>query len=323
GEPPFQDYYPAHIQFFNFLLDDRHHRRRRLPSPKSRLPQGEERGMKKHSKAEPLYHAVLILPVLLVLAPIVWTFLTSLKYFKDVVSNRFGFTPTVFNFLTLFTEDENFSRIFGNSIVVASLATVACLAITTLASYSLSRFKWNKAVPRVLFGWTIAIESIPAISIVIPIFMAANSFGLIDTKGLLVLVYSLLNLPFTLMLMYSFFKQVPKEIEESAVMDGAREWTLFSRIMFPLTKPILLTAALFRVHPVLEGLHHGAEPDFHAERHDAEREDLGLYPELQHPVRQHDRCGGDRRGAGTALRHLRPTIHRGRHHDRRDQGVAA
>jgi len=201
--------------------------------------------MKMKKKVEYLYHLVLILPVILALAPIVWTFLTSIKYFKDIVSNRFAFTPTVYNYVSLFTEDDKFIKMFTNSVIVSLLATLVCLAITTLASYSLSRFKWNKTFVRILFGWTIAIESMPAIAIVIPIFMAANTFNLIDTKGLLVLVYSFLNLPFTLMLMYSFFKQVPKEIEESALIDGAREWTLFLKIMFPLTKPILLTAALF------------------------------------------------------------------------------
>jgi len=201
--------------------------------------------MKMEKKVEYLYHLVLILPVILALTPIVWTFLTSIKYFKDIVSNRFAFTPTVYNYVNLFTEDDKFIKMFTNSVIVSLLATLVCLAITTLASYSLSRFKWNKTFVRILFGWTIAIESMPAIAIVIPIFMAANTFNLIDTKGLLVLVYSFLNLPFTLMLMYSFFRQVPKEIEESALIDGAREWTLFLKIMFPLTKPILLTAALF------------------------------------------------------------------------------
>ena len=201
--------------------------------------------MRNRTRRESLYHFALALPVLLVLIPVAWTFLTSIKYFKDIVSNKFAFTPTLFNFINLFVEDEHFGSMFANSLAVALMSTIVCLIVTTLGSYSLSRFKWNKTFVRFLFGWSIAIETIPAITIVIPIFMAANTFDLIDTKGLLVLVYSLLNLPFTLMLMYSFFNQVPKEIEESALMDGAREWTLFLRIILPLTKPILLTSALF------------------------------------------------------------------------------
>ncbi len=201
--------------------------------------------MRTKTRSQAFIHLFLALPVLLTLVPVLWTFTTSLKYFKDIVSNRFSFTPTLYNFVTLFTEDEHFPSMFSNSLIISAGATLVCLSVAVLGSYGLSRFKWNKLFVRSLFGWAIALETIPAITIVIPIFMAANAFDLIDTKGLLVLVYSLLNLPFTIMLMHSFFKQIPKEIEESALMDGAREWTLFLKIMLPLTKPILLTSALF------------------------------------------------------------------------------
>jgi len=190
-------------------------------------------------------HIFLNVMSLFILVPIIWMVMTSLKYFRDIITRKIIFTPTLYNYHTILVEDDKFLLLFKNSLIISFFTMIICVFIGSLGGYSLSKYKWKSIVPNVLLGWVVVIQTIPAITIAIPLYSIATKLNLLDTKVMMVLTYSLINLPFVLWLMISSFQQIPKEIEEAALIDGASGWKIFSKIMLPLTKPVLVTGALF------------------------------------------------------------------------------
>lgn len=190
-------------------------------------------------------YLILILFSIFILLPIVWMIMTSLKYFRDIITTKVIFTPTLVNYKNVFLENNEFLMLFRNSLIVSLASMLLCMAIGTLGAYSLSRFKWKGYVPKILLGWVVVIQTIPSITMAIPLYFLASRFNMLDTKFLLTLTYSIINLPLVLWLMISAFNQLPIEIEEAAKIDGASAWLTFSKIMLPLSRPILVTGALF------------------------------------------------------------------------------
>jgi multiple sugar transport system permease protein len=180
-----------------------------------------------------------------ILAPIMWMILTSVKYFRDIITSKILFSPTLYNYHTLFTENKQFLILFRNSLIISFFAMLVCVFVGSLGAYGLSRFKWKRIVPHVLLGWVVVIQTIPSITIALPLYFLASKLNLLDTKLMMVLTYSLINLPFVLWLMISSFQQIPLEIEEAAKIDGASAWQTFFQVLLPLSKTILVTGALF------------------------------------------------------------------------------
>ncbi|MFH1938877.1 MAG: carbohydrate ABC transporter permease [bacterium] len=189
-------------------------------------------------------HFILCIASIFILVPIVWMFMTSFKYFKDIVSAKIIFKPTLFNYYNLFFEDKGFLLFFKNSIIIAFFSMLLCVFIGTLGAYGLSRFKWSNCIPLILLGWVVVVQTIPGITLVIPLYSIGMEMNILDTKLFMILINTILNIPLMLWLMMSFFKQIPDEIEEAALMDGASSWIIFVKIMLPLTKPAVIAGGL-------------------------------------------------------------------------------
>lgn len=169
-----------------------------------------------------------------------------------------GFQPTMRNFEQVFgisfgfARDASVSPGGGNfymgprlwdSIVVASLSTVLAIVVATLASYALSRMNFRGRHDFV--NWVLSTRMMPPVAVAIPMFFIFKQLSLLDTYIGIILIHGLMNLPLAVLLLKSFFDDIPAEIDESALLDGASRWTIFRRIVLPMAKGgIAATAVL-------------------------------------------------------------------------------
>jgi multiple sugar transport system permease protein len=204
--------------------------------------------------------------------PIFWWALTSLKpmsaiFDKDRI-NWFDFIPTAINYaVTLFGQsrsqiaiDEGLGmgvagaeaydsrRTIVDSIVVSIGATAITMVIAVLAAYALSRMQFKGRTA--FLNWVLGQRFMPPIAILIPLVTLYKTAGLRDTDNLymgylgLVLIYALINLPIALLLMKSFFDDVPKDVDEAAMIDGATRVQTFRRIVLPMVKGGIAASAV-------------------------------------------------------------------------------
>jgi multiple sugar transport system permease protein len=130
-----------------------------------------------------------------------------------------------------------------NSLIVATLVTIVCLLLGSLAAYALVRvpFRHNQTLLVGILGT----RMIPEISLVIPLFIAASSLGLIDTRTVLVITYLSFTLPFAIWLMAAFFQNIPMELEDAARIDGCSRLETLFKVVMPVSAPGLVSTALF------------------------------------------------------------------------------
>jgi multiple sugar transport system permease protein len=182
--------------------------------------------------------------VLLWLFPIYWIVLTSFK--TPLLINEktpvFFFTPTTENYRHLFTE-FNFARPLWNSLVVTSISTVVVIILALLAAYALARMD----VPggKNIAIWMLSLRFMPPIAIVIPFFIAWQRLGIIDTYLGLILVYVSFNLPFAVWMIRGFLVEVPRDLDEAAMLDGLGHVAILRRIIFPVIAPGVAVTAIF------------------------------------------------------------------------------
>jgi multiple sugar transport system permease protein len=189
--------------------------------------------------------ATLALAVLAILGPFAWILTASFKYQIAIYSGEWPFTPTLSNYAeVLFGRRSDFAGNVVNSLIVASVSTALVLAVGSLAAYSLQRFRWPAWVSATFLGWTLVFHMIPVMTLIGPWYVAFRALGLYDTRFALIITHVTINLPMTVWLMRAFFREVPHEIEEAAVVDGCRPFQAFYRVTLPLVVPGLIAAGI-------------------------------------------------------------------------------
>jgi multiple sugar transport system permease protein len=182
--------------------------------------------------------------VLLWLFPIYWIVLTSFK--TPLLINEktpvFFFNPTGENYVHLFTE-FSFARPLWNSLVVTSISTVVVIILALLAAYALARMD----VPggKNIAVWMLSLRFMPPIAIIIPFFIAWQRLDIIDTHLGLILVYVSFNLPFAVWMLRGFLVEVPRDLDEAAMLDGLGHVAILRRIIFPVIAPGVAVTAIF------------------------------------------------------------------------------
>lgn len=189
---------------------------------------------------------VLVIILLFLLFPILWVFLTSLKTNMEAYRFPPTFLPqkaSLTSYISLFTKDNAFFVYYKNNFIVSAITALVTTAFAILAGYALSRFhfKWNK--------WLIAAlltsQMFPVISRMISLYDLLGKIHLINTLCGLILALIAAQIPFTVILMSSFFDSVPIAIEEAARIDGAGRFQILTRIVTPLVKPGMLASGLY------------------------------------------------------------------------------
>jgi multiple sugar transport system permease protein len=201
-----------------------------------------------------LFRHLLILVVLIIfLFPIYWMITTSLKPPEDVLRRPpiWTFEPTLDNYRYAF-EEADFPRFIKNTIIVAGFSTALVISFGSLASYSFARY--NPGDGHILF-FILTTRMMPGIAVVIPFFLIFRDIGKtqlgetlhigLDRPGALVVAYTVFNLPFAIWLMYSFFQDIPKELEDSARLDGYGRLQVLWRVVLPLAAPGIAVTAIF------------------------------------------------------------------------------
>ncbi len=181
--------------------------------------------------------------VLMFIFPLIWLILTSLKTDAAAFATppKFIFTPYWGNYARLFARDS-FSTYFINSILCAGGATFLSLALGSLAAFGFTRFKFRGSF--VVLMSILLLRMFPPITTIMPIFLIFRKFGLCDTRLALILVYTSLNLSLVIWLLYDFFNDIPRELDEAAYLDGCSLWKVFRMVILPLAAPGLIAAGI-------------------------------------------------------------------------------
>ncbi|HET6893315.1 MAG TPA: carbohydrate ABC transporter permease [Pyrinomonadaceae bacterium] len=188
-----------------------------------------------------------ILAVLIALAPIYWMLTISLKHEVDqfaVPPRWFLFTPTLEHYRDAFLT-RSFGRYLINSAIISVFSTLSALVIGTLAAYALARFKMPYRLDRKLSLWILSTRMFPPIVTAVPLFLMMRDLRLLNTRLSLVILYTGFNLPFVIWMMRGFFVEVPRELEEAALVDGDSRLGALRRVLLPLVAPGLAATAVF------------------------------------------------------------------------------
>ena len=187
--------------------------------------------------------ALLVFISIIVLFPILWMFLTAFKLPLDAYSISLSFTPTLRNFVTVFSDPWNLGSMVMNSVVVAGTTVIIAVPCASLAAYSFSRFRVRGR--KFLFFLILSTQFIPAVVIVLPFFLMFRSLGLLDTRIALIIVNLAIVTPFVIWMIKGFIDAIPTDSDEAAMIDGASRLRVIRDIVLPMAAPGILTSAIF------------------------------------------------------------------------------
>jgi multiple sugar transport system permease protein len=182
--------------------------------------------------------------VIFVVLPLYWVFVTSIKPSDDYLAIPpvwFPDKPTLVHYTAALFAYRGLNGLINSLIVSISATFLSCL-FGTLMAYSLARF--NTGGQHLSF-WVLSQRFLPPIAIVLPIFLNYRVLGLNDTHVGLILAYTVFTLPVSVWMMFAYFRQMPRSLEEAALVDGCTRWTSFWRVAVPLAIPGIVAAAIF------------------------------------------------------------------------------
>jgi multiple sugar transport system permease protein len=180
--------------------------------------------------------------VVFCLFPFYWLVSLSLKTGADLSeSSLIPPNPTLANYKSIFQNDD-FVRALGNSAIIALSTTVLAITIGSFCAYALARLRFKGKFW--ILALVLSISTFPAIAIAAPLFRLWSDIGIFNTLIGLIIPNLTFALPLAIYILVSFFKEIPKDLEEAALVDGATHFTAFRKIVVPLAAPGLATAAI-------------------------------------------------------------------------------
>jgi multiple sugar transport system permease protein len=179
------------------------------------------------------------------LLPVAWIALTSIKPTTEINSVQpvfWGFTPTLEHYSELFQRFE-FSRIMLNSFLIVPAATLIVIVLAVFCAYALARLPVKGADQIALF--ILSFRFMPGMLVVLPYYLMFQGVGLLDTHLGMILVYVAFGLPFAVWLLRGFLLDIPRDLEEAALLDGLGRFEIIWKIILPLTRPGIAVATIF------------------------------------------------------------------------------
>ena len=192
-----------------------------------------------------VFYSTLVLMVLFAFFPIYWMAITSFKSSGEVIQSPPTFYPHTFtleHYTTALT-DKNLLTYLKNSLIVAGLTSLLSVIISSYAAYSFSKYRYSGR--KSLMGLVLSAQLFPKAVLLITLYLMMQRLGLIDTYPALILSFTTFTLPLTTWMLKSYFDEIPKEVLESAYIDGASRFQVLHKIALPLTMPGLIATALF------------------------------------------------------------------------------
>lgn len=182
----------------------------------------------------------------LYLFPLYWLVVNSLKGKREIFAANltlYPHNPTLESYRSVLI-DSQYWVLLRNSIIVCTATVLITVAIGLLITYPLTRLQVSQRVRVGVLNWALSLRFLPPIAVVIPYFAVVRTLRLYDQPIALILIYSLFNLPFAIWMLKGFLQEIPLEVEEVALVDGANRWTAFLRVLLPLAIPGVLSAGI-------------------------------------------------------------------------------
>src|SRR5207249_6482126 len=176
--------------------------------------------------------------------PLYWLVATSLKGKAELYQSitLIPQHPTLASYGSVLFE-RGFWVLLKNSVIVCAATVVVTLAVGLLITYPITRLPVPPQLRVGVLNWALSLRFLPPIAVVIPYFAIVRTLQLYDQPIALIGIYSLFNLPFSIWMLKGFLAEIPLELEEAAMVDGANRWTSFRRVLLPLATPGLMAAA--------------------------------------------------------------------------------
>jgi multiple sugar transport system permease protein len=190
-----------------------------------------------------LVYAALIMLAAIFLFPLLWVLGLSLKTRLQVFANPplFLWRPTLENYIDVLGRSD-FLMAFFNTLVVSGSAVMLSLCVGMPAAYAFARFPFRGR--SLLFFALLVMRMLPPIAVLVPMYVLFSKVGLTTTRLSVVLAYSTFSLPLVVWIMRGFFEDLPRELEESAWIDGASRYGAFVQIVLPLARPGMMAASI-------------------------------------------------------------------------------
>jgi multiple sugar transport system permease protein len=214
------------------------------------MASGTEYFEPKHRKRYPTIKKVenyvfLILAILFFAFPIFWITVTAVKQpgqYYNYPPIWFPKKPTLMHFIYVQTTGVGGYTALKNSFIITTCSTVAVMFLGSLAAYAMARFKTGG---NNLAFMVLSQRFLPPIAIVFPLFLMMRVIKWIDTYQVMILIYTMFNLPFVIWMLRSYFVEVPVEVEESALVDGCSRMKALFRVVLPMVMPGVIATAVF------------------------------------------------------------------------------
>lgn len=186
------------------------------------------------------------LVALIVFFPIFWMILTSFKTELGAFSTppQLFFTPTLENYEEILAR-TNYLHYAWNSVITSFGSTLLGIVIAVPAAYAFAFHLGDRS--RGTLIWMLSTKMMPGVGVLVPMYLLARDFNLLDTRALLVVVFALINLPIMVWMMYTYFRDIPRDILEAARLDGATTAQEIRRVLLPISRGGIVSTALLSV----------------------------------------------------------------------------
>ncbi|MEV6859940.1 carbohydrate ABC transporter permease [Streptosporangium subroseum] len=191
-------------------------------------------------------HLALVIWAILIIGPILWTFLASFKTNTEIFGDPLAL-PASFGWDSWGRawEKAHVGQYMLNTIFVVACSTAATMLLGSMAAYVLARYTFPGN--RLIYFLFVSGMTFPVFLALVPLFFVVKNLGLLDTHIGLILVYTAYSLPFTVFFLSAFFKTLPTSVAEAAMMDGCSHTRTFFQIMVPMAKPGLISITIFNI----------------------------------------------------------------------------
>jgi len=217
------------------------------PRPGSRHSAAASRDKREIKLFSGFAHVALAIWGLLVIAPLIWVVLASFKSNTEIFTHAPFSLPSQISFETYKTAwtEAHVGRYFLNSVFVVAISTAGTMLLGSMAAYVLARYKFFGN--RFIYYLFVSGLAFPVFLALVPLFLILQNLSLLNTYTGLILVYIAYSLPFTVFFMTAFFKTLPNQIAEAAIVDGASHTRLFFQVMLPMAKSGLVSITIFNI----------------------------------------------------------------------------
>ena len=192
----------------------------------------------------PFLHAFLVFWALVTALPLVWAVMSSFKSDTEILADPWGLPSRLrFDNWTRAWNHAHIGQYFLNSCIVVAGALVLTMLLGAMVAYALARYEFRGN--RVIYFLFVGGMMFPVVLAIVPLFFVVRNAGLLNRLDGLILVYAAYSLPFTVFFLTAFFRTLPTSIAEAALIDGCGHFRLFFRVMLPMSRPGLISVAIF------------------------------------------------------------------------------